>query len=118
MFMAYNQEADWRTAGRIPPVWEYLTHRHENSFLPPMVLVDPIAGYELPAAEFADRRVRCVFALTGSASVILNDLYSMAKESDTDFDLPKVIAAEEKCSPQEAIERIVQIHNELICTPS
>jgi 2-methylisoborneol synthase len=116
MFMAYNQEADWRTAGRIPPVWEYLTHRHENSFLPPMVLVDPIAGYELPAAEFADRRVRRVFALAGSASVILNDLYSMAKESDTDFDLPKVIAAEEKCSPQEAIERTVQIHNELMHT--
>jgi 2-methylisoborneol synthase len=116
MFMAYNQEAQWRTAGRIPPVWEYLTHRHENSFLPPMVLVDPIAGYELPSAEFADRRVRRVFALAGTASVILNDLYSMTRESDTDFDLPKVVAAEEKCSPQEAIERSVQIHNELMHT--
>jgi len=116
MFMAYNHEAAWRTAGRIPPVWEYLTHRHENSFLPPMVLVDPIAGYELPWFEFADRRVRRVFAMAGTASVILNDLYSMAKESDTDFDLPKVIAAEEECSPQEAIERTVQIHNELMHT--
>jgi 2-methylisoborneol synthase len=116
MFMAYNHEANWRAAGRIPPVWEYLTHRHENSFLPPMVLVDPIAGYELPSFEFADRRVRRVFALAGTASVILNDLYSMANESDTDFDLPKVIAAEEKCSPQEAIERTVQIHNELMHT--
>jgi hypothetical protein len=28
----------------------------------------------------------------------------------------KVIAAEEKCSPQEAIERSVQIHNELMHT--
>jgi 2-methylisoborneol synthase len=93
-----------------------LTHRHENSFLPPMVLVDPIAGYELPSVEFADRRVRRVFCLAGTVSVILNDLYSMAKESDTDFDLPKVIAAEEKCSPQEAIERTVQIHNELMHT--
>ena len=116
MFMAYNHEANWRSAGRIPPVWEYLTHRHENSFLPPMVLVDPIAGYELPSVEFADRRVRRVFCLAGSASVILNDLYSMAKESDTDFDLPKVITAEEKCSSQEAIERSVQIHNELMHT--
>ncbi|MBV9163710.1 MAG: hypothetical protein JO309_01145 [Pseudonocardiales bacterium] len=94
MFMAYNQEADWRTAGRIPPVWEYLTHRHENSFLPPMVLVDSIAGYELPPFEFADRRVRRVFALAGSASVILR----------------------EKCSSQEAIERSVEIHNELMHT--
>jgi 2-methylisoborneol synthase len=96
MFMAYNHEANWRATGRIPPVWEYLTHRHENSFLPPMVLVDPIAGYELPAFEFADRRVRRVFCLAGSASVILNDLYSMGKEADDDFDLPKLIAYEEK----------------------
>jgi 2-methylisoborneol synthase len=116
MFMAYNHEANWRATGRIPPVWEYLTHRHENSFLPPMVLVDPIAGYELPAFEFADRRVRRVFCLAGSASVILNDLYSMGKEADEDFDLPKLIAIEEKCSRQEAIEHTVQIHNELMHT--
>jgi 2-methylisoborneol synthase len=116
MFMAYNHEANWRTTGRIPPVWEYLTHRHENSFLPPMVLVDPIAGYELPAFEFADRRVRRVFCLAGSASVILNDLYSMGKEADEDFDLPKLIAIEEKCSRQESIQRSVEIHNELMHT--
>jgi 2-methylisoborneol synthase len=116
MFMAYNHEANWRATGRIPPVWEYLTHRHENSFLPPMVLVDPIAGYELPAFEFADRRVRRVFCLAGSASVILNDLYSMGKEADEDFDLPKLITIEEKCSRQEAIERTVAIHNELMHT--
>jgi 2-methylisoborneol synthase len=116
MFMAYNHEANWRSTGRIPPVWEYLTHRHENSFLPPMVLVDPVAGYELPAFEFADRRVRRVFCLAGSASVILNDLYSMGKEADEDFDLPKLIAIEERCSPQEAIERTVAIHNELMHT--
>jgi 2-methylisoborneol synthase len=116
MFVAYNQEADWRKSGRIPAVWEYLTHRHENSFLPPMVLVDPIAGYELPAFEFADRRVRRLFALAGTASVILNDLYSMAKESDADFDLPKLLVIEEKCSEKEAIERTVRIHNELMHT--
>jgi len=116
MFLAYNHEANWRTTGRVPPVWEYLTHRHENSFLPPMVLVDPVAGYELPAFEFAHRRVRRLFCLAGSASVILNDVYSMSKESDDDFDLPKLIAAEENCTPEEAIERTVQIHNELMHT--
>jgi 2-methylisoborneol synthase len=116
MFVAYNQEANWRTTGRVPPVWEYLTHRHENSFLPPMVLVDPVAGYELPAHEFADRRVRRAFCLAGTASVVLNDLYSMAKESDADFDLPKVIAAEEHCSGEQAVERTVEIHNELMHT--
>jgi len=116
MFMAYNQEASWRTTGHTPAVWEYLTHRSENSFLPPMVLVDPIAGYEVPAFEFADGRVRRVFVIAGLASVILNDLYSMGSESDTDFDLPKVIAHEEHCSPRQAIERSVDIHNELMHT--
>lgn len=43
-------------------------------------------------------------------------MYSMATESDVDFDLPKVIAAEEGCSPQEALERSVEIHNELMHT--
>ncbi len=114
MYLAYNHEATWRRTGRIPPVWEYLTHRHENSFLPPMVLVDPVAGYEVPSFEFADRRVRRVFCLAGTASVILNDLYSMGSESDTDFDLPKVVAHEENCSRREAIERTIEIHNELM----
>jgi len=116
MFVAYNQEATWRATGRVPPVWEYLMHRHENSFLPPMVLVDPVAGYELPAYEFADRRVRRAFCLAGTASVVLNDIYSKGAESAEDFDLPKVIALEEHCSPQEAIERTVDIHNELMHT--
>jgi 2-methylisoborneol synthase len=79
-----------------------------------MALVDPIAGYELPAVEFTDPRVRRVFGLAGLASVILNDLYSMAKESDADFDLPELIAAEDHCSLQEAIERTIDIHNELM----
>jgi 2-methylisoborneol synthase len=81
-----------------------------------MVLVDPVAGYEVPAAEFADRRVRRAFCLAGTASVILNDLYSRAKEADSDFDLPKLIVHEEGCSIEEAIDRSVQIHNELMVT--
>ena len=116
MFMAYNHEAIWRMTGRVPPVWEYLTHRHQNSFLPPMILVDPVAGYELPPGEFADPRVRRAFSLAGSASVILNDVYSNSKESDDDFDLPKVIRAEEGCSPRDALDRTVEIHNELMRT--
>ena len=81
-----------------------------------MVLVDPVAGYEIPAFEFADRHVRRLFCLAGTAAVVLNDLYSMAKESDTDFDLPKLIAIEQNCSEREAIMRTVRIHNELMHT--
>ncbi|GIL27301.1 family 2 encapsulin nanocompartment cargo protein terpene cyclase [Actinocatenispora comari] len=116
MFVAYNQEAVWRTTEQMPPVWEYLLHRHENSFLPCMVLIDPVAGYELPAAEFADPRVRRAFTLAGTASVLVNDLYSMAKEDPTDTNLPRVLAAEQHCSLTEAVERSAAIHDELMHT--
>ncbi|WTO41897.1 family 2 encapsulin nanocompartment cargo protein terpene cyclase [Streptomyces chartreusis] len=116
MFVAYNQEAVWQATGKAPPVWEFLTHRHQNSFLPCMVLIDAIAGYELPQAEFADLRVRRAFTLAGSASVIVNDLYSMAKENPTDFSLPRLIADEDDCTLKEAVDRTVDIHNELMHT--
>lgn len=114
MFVAYNQEAVWRATRSTPPVWEYLVHRHLNSFLPPMALIDVVGGYELPAPEFADPRVRRVFSLAGTASVIVNDLYSMAKEDPTDTNLPRVIAAEDRCSLREAIERSAELHDELV----
>lgn len=57
MFVAYNQEAVWHTAEQTPPVWEFLMHRHENSFVPCMVLIDAIGGYELPTAEFGSRTI-------------------------------------------------------------
>jgi 2-methylisoborneol synthase len=116
MFVAYGQEGVWRTTGQRPPVWEYLMHRHENSFIPCMVLIDAVGGYELPPIEFADQRVRRAFTLAGTASVLVNDLYSMSKEDPTDTNLPRLIAAEENCSLPEAIERSVQIHNELMHT--
>ncbi|GAA3834818.1 family 2 encapsulin nanocompartment cargo protein terpene cyclase [Streptomyces coacervatus] len=116
MFVAYNQEGVWQNTGQTPPVWEFLMHRHENSFIPCMVLVDAIAGYELPQGEFADPRVRRAFTIAGSASVIVNDLYSMGKENPTDFSLPRLIAAEDDCSLEEAVDRTVNIHNELMHT--
>ncbi|GGT18005.1 family 2 encapsulin nanocompartment cargo protein terpene cyclase [Streptomyces purpureus] len=116
MFVAYNQEAVWHTTGQRPPVWEYLMHRHENSFIPCMVLVDAIAGYEVPMAEFSDPRVRRTFNLAGTATVLMNDLYSMGKEDPTDFSLPMLIAAEEQCSLEEAVEQSVLIHDELMHT--
>jgi 2-methylisoborneol synthase len=114
MFVAYNQEAVWHTQKMIPPVWEFLMHRHENSFVPCMTLIDAVAGYELPYEEFADPRVRRVFTMAGSASVIVNDLYSMGKESDDDTSLPKLIVAEDGCSMREGIERSVALHDEFM----
>jgi 2-methylisoborneol synthase len=114
LFVAWNQEADWHVNDRTPPVWEYLVQRHLNSYLPPMILVDVLAGYELPPNEFYDPRVRRAFTMAGDANVLLNDLHSGAGESETDFNLPRVIIAEDKCSQREAIKRTVRIHNELM----
>ncbi|MEU7278221.1 family 2 encapsulin nanocompartment cargo protein terpene cyclase [Streptomyces sp. NPDC045431] len=116
MFVAYGQEGVWHTKGQRPPVWEYLMHRHENSFIPCMVLVDAVAGYEVPMAEFSDPRVRRTFNLAGTATVLMNDLYSMGKEDPTDFSLPMLIVAEEQCSMEVAVERSVEIHDELMHT--
>jgi 2-methylisoborneol synthase len=116
MFVAYDQEAGWRASGRVPPVWEYLLHRHQNSFLPCMVLTDAVGGYEIPPQEFVEPHVRRAYTLAGTASVLVNDLYSMGKEDPTDTNLPRLIALEEQCTLQEAIERSVAVHDELVHT--
>ncbi|MCZ0991883.1 family 2 encapsulin nanocompartment cargo protein terpene cyclase [Streptomyces noursei] len=116
MFVAFNQEGVWHTQQQVPPVWEYLMHRHEISFIPCMVLIDAIAGYEIPMAEFSHPQVRRAFNLAGTATVLVNDLYSMGKEDATDYSLPMLIAREENCSLEEAVDRSVEIHDELMHT--
>jgi 2-methylisoborneol synthase len=116
LYVAWNQEADWHANGRTPPVWEYLVQRHLNSYLPPMILIDAVAGYELSPTEFYHPRVRRAFTMAGDANVLLNDLHSADFESETDFNLPRVIAREENCSHTEAVQRTVEIHNELMYT--
>ncbi|MGA4539593.1 family 2 encapsulin nanocompartment cargo protein terpene cyclase [Uniformispora flossi] len=114
MFVGYNQEAEWRSSGRRPAVWEYMLHRWENAFYPCMVLIDPIGGYELPAYEAADARVRRTYLCAGTANVLLNDLYSMAKEDPTDTNLPNLLAAEEGLTLQEAVDKAAGIHDDLM----
>ncbi|WP_406365701.1 family 2 encapsulin nanocompartment cargo protein terpene cyclase [Streptomyces sp. NBC_01546] len=116
MFVGYNHEAEWRMSGRRPPVWEYLVHRYENGFFPCMVLTDPVGGYEVPAPEFADARVRRTYMYAGVATCLLNDLYSMAREDGADTNLPNLIAAEEHCSLQEAVNRTAAIHDDVMRT--
>ncbi|MEV4744160.1 family 2 encapsulin nanocompartment cargo protein terpene cyclase [Streptomyces sp. NPDC049555] len=119
LFVGYGQEGSWRSQGRVPAVWEYLAHRQINSFLPCIALVDVVGGYALPAAEYADARVRRAVTMASTAATLVNDLYSMAKEdhsSGVEFNLPAVIAAEERCSPREAVERSARIHDELVRT--
>jgi len=117
MFLTMTEEAAWRAAGEVPSVWKYLAHRQPNSFLPCMTLIDVIGGYELPAAVYADPAVRRATTLAGSATIIANDLYSMAKEGIPeigDFNLPTVVAAERGCPLQEAVEISVRIHDDVV----
>ncbi|MFF4953370.1 family 2 encapsulin nanocompartment cargo protein terpene cyclase [Streptomyces chattanoogensis] len=119
LFVGYCQEGSWRTQGRMPAVWEYLAHRQINSFLPCIAMTDMVGGYALPAAEYADPRVRRAVTMASTAATLVNDLYSMAKERQSgsvEFNLPTVIAEEERCSPREAVERSAAIHDELVRT--
>ncbi|WP_405136018.1 family 2 encapsulin nanocompartment cargo protein terpene cyclase [Nocardia sp. NBC_01388] len=116
-FIALCAEAGWREAGRMPPVWEYLLNRQPHSFLPCMAPIDAVGGYELPAAEYTDPRVRRVVTTAALASQMVNDLYSMAREDlsgGREFNLPTVLAAEEMCSRREAVQRTAQVHDELV----
>ncbi|MDH6127357.1 family 2 encapsulin nanocompartment cargo protein terpene cyclase [Kitasatospora sp. GP82] len=117
LFLGMDAEAGWRIGGRPPSVWEYLANRQMNSFLPCMALVDAIGGYELPAGVYGRPDVRRATLQAALASVLLNDIYSMHKESSAqgiEYNLPTVIAAEDGCSLAEAIQRAADIHNELM----
>ncbi|MFD9357237.1 family 2 encapsulin nanocompartment cargo protein terpene cyclase [Streptomyces sp. NPDC060031] len=117
MFVAMNGEAGWRTTQTTPAVWEYLAARQVNSFLPCMTLIDVISGYELPATLYSHPPVRRATMLAASASIILNDLYSMNKEAEPgigDGGLPDVIAAERGCTPREAVQLSAAYHDELV----
>ncbi|WP_239165140.1 family 2 encapsulin nanocompartment cargo protein terpene cyclase [Actinoplanes palleronii] len=114
LFLAWTQEADWHANRRTPPVWEYLVQRHLNNYLPPMILIDVLGGYELSPDEFYHPRVREAFTTAGDAAVLVNDLYSGKNESETDHNLPTVLTAHEGLTPREAVLRTVEIHNELM----
>ncbi|MGH8475087.1 MAG: terpene synthase family protein [Methylococcales bacterium] len=100
-----------------PPVWEYLVTRQANSFGPCLTLIDIVGGYEVPGAFTPLPAVRRATMLAGNASIILNDIYSMAKEREPgigDGGLPVLIAAERGCSLQEATNRTAVIHDDTL----
>ncbi|MBV8541844.1 MAG: terpene synthase [Pseudonocardiales bacterium] len=119
MFIPMNWEAGWRVTGGLPPVWEYLATRQANSFGPCLTLIDIIGGYEVPEAIYSLPAVRRATMLAGNASIILNDIYSTAKEREPgigDGGLPDLIAAERGCSLQEAVDRTAVIHDDYMYT--
>jgi 2-methylisoborneol synthase len=113
MFVSWTAYAAWRHLGTLPPVWRYLAARQHDSFYTSMTLIDVIGGYELPASLFGERRFHRALMQAGTASVIVNDLHSVARES-ADSNLILLIAAEDKCSIRTATERAVGLHNDFV----
>jgi 2-methylisoborneol synthase len=82
-----------------------------------MTLIDVVGGYELPANLFYERRFYNALTQAGMASVIVNDLHSVAREAADelpDSNLVLLIAAEENCTLREATERAVALHNDIV----
>ncbi|MFI1801472.1 family 2 encapsulin nanocompartment cargo protein terpene cyclase [Streptomyces sp. NPDC020379] len=117
LYLGYNAEGDCISRHRTPPVWEYLVQRQFNNFRPCLTLTDSVGGYELPAHVFAEPAVQRAVALASNASTICNDLYSLRKEQAGErfhYSLPTVIAAEEECSINDAFQKAIEVHNEIV----
>lgn len=117
LFNGYNTEGSWRRTGFVPPVWQYLAERQQNDFMPCIALVDVVGAYHLSAAEYGAPPVRRAVLMAGLASTLVNDLYSMSKEqrgADYDYNLPTLIAVEERCPLGEAVRRAAALHDELV----
>ena len=116
-FMGTTAEMTWRATGAMPPVWRYLAVRQVNSFLPCITTCDLVGGYHIPDEVYHQPKVRRAVKLLALTTVIVNDLYSMAKESaqdSADGGLPVVVAAERGCPMPEAVAISVEIHNEVM----
>ena len=84
MFVSWNTYAAWRFTGNYPPAWEYLAARQHDSFYTSMTLIDAVGGYELEANLYYEPRVRRALMQAGTASVMVNDLVSAAKDAADD----------------------------------
>lgn len=117
MFVSWNGYAAWRFTGKYPPAWEYLAARQHDSFYTSMTLVDAVDGYELPADLYYEPRVRRALMQAGTASVLVNDLFSVAKDAADEHPVCNMvlqIAADRGCSVDEATEVTVDLHNSLV----
>jgi 2-methylisoborneol synthase len=115
LYLGYEAEAGWYSAGRTPEVWEYLMVRQVNSFRPCVTVVDSVAGYEVPNALYTHPRVQRATAIGGLATTLMNDLVSFNKEqrlNPSHHNLPTVIAANEGLSIDDAYTKAVDVHND------
>lgn len=117
LYLGYNAENGWRMADRLPPTWQYLANRQMNSFRPCLTLGDVLDGYEVPAELYAHPMVQECTARASLIATLYNDLAGCEREIREDglpFNLPAVIAAEERLPLDEAFIKACEVHNELI----
>lgn len=117
MFVSWSAYAAWRHTGEYPPAWKYLATRQHDSFYISMTLIDVIGGYELAANLAYEPRVRRALFQAGTAAVLVNDLYSVAKdmaEESPPCNMVLQVAADRRCSIEEATEITVNLHNDLV----
>jgi 2-methylisoborneol synthase len=117
MYVSWDAYAAWRYLEKLPPVWRYLAARQHDSFYTSMTLIDVVGGYQLPSDLFYDRRFHRALMQAGTASVIVNDLHSVAREAADelpDSNVVLLIAAEDDCSIRVATERAVELHNDFV----
>jgi 2-methylisoborneol synthase len=117
MFVSWTAYAAWRETGEHPPAWEYLAARQHDSFYTSMTLIDVVGGYEVPAALFYEPLVRRAAFQAGTASVIVNDLHSVAKDAADEkpvCNLVLLIAADRNIPVDEATEITVALHNDFV----
>jgi 2-methylisoborneol synthase len=117
MYVSWTAYAAWRYLEELPPAWRYLAARQHDSFYTSMTLIDVVGGYELPANLFYERRFHQALMQAGTASVIVNDLHSVAREAADelpDSNLVLLIAAEEDIPVKDATGRAVALHNDFV----
>lgn len=117
MFVSWSAYAAWRFTGEYPPAWKYLSARQHDSFYTSMALIDVLGGYELTANVFYEVHVRHAAFLAGTASVLVNDLFSVAKDladESPPCNMVLQIAADRGCSIEEATEVTVDLHNDIV----
>jgi 2-methylisoborneol synthase len=117
MFVSWTGYAAWRHTGDYPPAWKYLAARQHDSFYTSMTLVDVLGGYVLPADLFHAPHVRRAAFQAGTAVVLVNDLYSVAKDMadpKPPCNMVLQVAADRACSIEDATEVVVGVHNDLV----
>ncbi|SEP20464.1 family 2 encapsulin nanocompartment cargo protein terpene cyclase [Amycolatopsis saalfeldensis] len=117
MFVSWNAYAAWQHNDDPPPAWEYLAARQHDSFYTSMTLIDVLGGYELTANLFYEPRVRRAAIQAGTASVLVNDLHSVAKDladENPPANMVLQVAADRSCPIEEATEITVDLHNQIV----